>query len=306
MWLPLHFLTKIKWKSDFCLVGVNIILLPLHNHIMKKILVPTDFSPVADNALKYACEIAHKTDAAIVLLHTYHIPLISTDVPVYVDFTVLEEIKKSANERLIELKGKIANDYLGLQVVYFLEEGDVSFQVEQLVNKREYDLVVMGTTGAGTLEGLLIGSNTFDVINSLQIPVLAVPKEAIFNGIRKTAFGTNCKEDDLFLIQDFIAFAAAFDAKLTVIHLGQKEEDADDLIAWFEQDAKQKLTYEKLSFRMFYSKDVYHDLNEYLTDHNYDMLVLHKRNPGFIESILKPSLTKKFAFHSNIPLLVYK
>jgi nucleotide-binding universal stress UspA family protein len=36
---------------------------------MKKIIVPTDFSEQAKNALDLACEIAEKTDAKLVLMN---------------------------------------------------------------------------------------------------------------------------------------------------------------------------------------------------------------------------------------------
>ena len=43
---------------------------------MKKILVPTDFSEVADNAFVHALELASKVDAELLLLHTYELPIV--------------------------------------------------------------------------------------------------------------------------------------------------------------------------------------------------------------------------------------
>ncbi|RMG59745.1 MAG: universal stress protein, partial [Bacteroidetes bacterium] len=39
---------------------------------MKTILFPTDFSPVAENALRFAYELADRLGAGIVLFHAYH------------------------------------------------------------------------------------------------------------------------------------------------------------------------------------------------------------------------------------------
>jgi nucleotide-binding universal stress UspA family protein len=273
---------------------------------MNKILVPTDFSEVADNAITYAAEIAIRTNAILVLFHTYYVPMISTDVPVYVDFTVLEEIKKNATETLINKKAQLLEKFSGLSVHYILEEGDIGFMTEQVLNQNEYDLVVMGTTGAGAIQGLLVGSNTFDVINRSHIPVLAVPKNAIYNGIKKTAFGTNCRNDDFETISQFLDFAKLFDAQVSIVHIENNKENEDDLIEWFETEAKKKLHYPKLGFRMFLGKELFSDFNDYLEHHHYDLLALHKRTSGFFESIFKPSLTKKFVFHSNMAVLVYK
>ncbi len=273
---------------------------------MNKILVPTDFSPVADNAINYAAEIASRSNSAIVLLHTYMVPLVSTDVPVYVDYTVLEDIKKLAADKLIAIKERVHKVFPEISIHYIMEEGDVAFQVENQLNQNEYDLVVMGTTGANAISGFLVGSNTYDVIKRSHVPVLAVPKNAIYNEIHKIAFGTNCKNEDLDTIRQVIDFATLFDAVVSLIHIESKAEDEDDLIEWFESVAKTKLNYRKLGFRMFRGKEVFDELNAYLEQHRYSVLALHKRSAGFLESIFKPSLTKQFAFHSDIPLLVYK
>ena len=42
---------------------------------MKKILVPTDFSDKAENALKVAAQLAHKFEAEIYLLHMLELPM---------------------------------------------------------------------------------------------------------------------------------------------------------------------------------------------------------------------------------------
>ncbi|MFZ4772167.1 MAG: hypothetical protein ACOYLO_18430, partial [Ferruginibacter sp.] len=137
-------------------------------------------------------------------------------------------------------------------------------------------------------------------------PVLAVPKNAIYNGIKKMAYGTNCKNDDFETINKFIDVARLFESQVSIIHIENKKEDEDDLIEWFEMEAKKKIIYPKLGFRMFMGEDLFSEFNAYLADHHYDILGLHKRTPSFFESIFKPSLTKQFAFHSDIPLLVYK
>ena len=49
---------------------------------MKTILVPTDFSIAAENAVEYAIGFAKETNASIILFHSYHIPIPPTEVPI--------------------------------------------------------------------------------------------------------------------------------------------------------------------------------------------------------------------------------
>jgi Universal stress protein family. len=59
---------------------------------MKTIIVPTDFSPVAANALKYAIDMANDIGAQIILLNTYQVPVSYSDAPISPVSTILSKI----------------------------------------------------------------------------------------------------------------------------------------------------------------------------------------------------------------------
>ena len=74
---------------------------------MNIIVVPTDFSPSADNAMKYAAELAQTVNASLLLVHVYQIPVSMSDVPVLM--ISAEELKVNADkglERVRELLQK--------------------------------------------------------------------------------------------------------------------------------------------------------------------------------------------------------
>jgi nucleotide-binding universal stress UspA family protein len=60
---------------------------------MKLIVVPTDFSPLADNALKYGMDLATAMGSSLMIVHVYQIPISYSEVPL---ITIsLDEIKKA-------------------------------------------------------------------------------------------------------------------------------------------------------------------------------------------------------------------
>lgn len=63
--------------------------------IMKTILVPTDFSKIARNAIDYAVEIAKLTKAKLVLFHVYHVPVVPVEIPIVMP---IDEVKKETME----------------------------------------------------------------------------------------------------------------------------------------------------------------------------------------------------------------
>ena len=65
---------------------------------MNTIIVPTDFSPAADNAAEYAAKLAQRLNASVLLLHVYQLPVPMTDYPVLM--VTVEDLKKGAEEGL--------------------------------------------------------------------------------------------------------------------------------------------------------------------------------------------------------------
>ena len=83
---------------------------------MKLIIVPTDFSPLADNALKYAMDLASAMDGSIMLLNVYQLPISFSEVPM-VTISV-DELKKISEEKLDEHKKQIERITGGKLKVY--------------------------------------------------------------------------------------------------------------------------------------------------------------------------------------------
>src|SRR5262245_789811 len=72
---------------------------------MKTIIVPTDFSPVASNALHYALEMARAINAGIILLNTYQVPVSYSDSPVSpINSISIDDIRRSSEQRLEDLR----------------------------------------------------------------------------------------------------------------------------------------------------------------------------------------------------------
>ena len=68
---------------------------------MKTIIVPTDFSPAAENAMKFAADMAVNINASVLLFHVYEIPVSMTDVPVVM--VSADELRKNSESKLSEI-----------------------------------------------------------------------------------------------------------------------------------------------------------------------------------------------------------
>ena len=137
---------------------------------MKTIIVPTDFSPIATNAMHYAIDMAKSINASILLLHVYQVPVSFTDTPIVL--VSIEDLRKGAEEQIAHLKTEVEHLTSGSLKVYTETRlGNVADELENLCNKINPFAVVMGTKGASGVERILFGSNTLTAIRHLTWPV---------------------------------------------------------------------------------------------------------------------------------------
>ncbi|HEY6062775.1 MAG TPA: universal stress protein, partial [Chitinophagaceae bacterium] len=98
---------------------------------MKTIIIPTDYSPVATNAMHYGIDMAKAVNASILLLHVYNIPVSYSDVPVLL--ISVEELKKNAEDKLAELKKEVEHITSGSLKVYTEARlGNVTDELEDI------------------------------------------------------------------------------------------------------------------------------------------------------------------------------
>lgn len=176
---------------------------------MKKILVPTDFSVPAENALKVAASLARQHKAEIILLHM--MGLSDTVVTKNESREVFKAMyyMKLAEQRFDELLSK---DYLkGLKVTDTVHNYTVFSEINNISKEMEVDLIVMGSIGASGLKEVFVGSNTEKVVRTSEIPVLVIkhptekfhPKNGVFAcDFQSNAIGPYKRAKRFFEIND--------------------------------------------------------------------------------------------------------
>lgn len=279
----------------------------------ENILIPVDFSDVSNNALEYGVAFAESIGADVTLFHSVSYPGADPLAPAY------DHSATVAQSELINQREDVARTNMQNQVDQLKKRDSmkgsidfviaVGFPVDEIIrvtDENDYSFVVMGTKGESNFEDTILGSITSNVIRKSNHPVLAVPEGTTFNGISNVAFATNYDEGDKDAIHKLLDITQNFsNAQITALHV--RPEDEND-----EQNAKQlqeMITNENYGERVkldsIESQDVEKGINQYIEQQNVDMVAMLMRNMGFIRRMFDPSLTKKMAFHTNVPLLVF-
>ena len=173
---------------------------------MNTILVPTDFSAVAANALKAAKHLAKKSNAAIHLVHFYQLPLADYSNPdMLLPTEILEHHKHEANVALQNLVASLKEE--GFDADASLKFGLLTEEIESLASSLNSMMIVMGTTGASNIVNKLIGSNAANVLQHTEHPILLIPSNCHCDSFSNIVYLAELKEDDTEVLSKVFAFA---------------------------------------------------------------------------------------------------
>ncbi len=183
---------------------------------MKKILVPTDFSKEAEQALKVAAQLAKKHDSEIYLLHMLELPLDQVDaLSQYSELPEAMFFMKLAHQKF---EATMSQDYLkGVTVHETVDFNQTFTGITNTCKEHAIDLIVMGSHGANGFKEMFIGSNTEKVVRTAEVPVLVIKNEHVNFEINHFVFASDFKNDNKETYRQAIKLAQALDAKIHLL-----------------------------------------------------------------------------------------
>lgn len=270
---------------------------------MKTIIVPTDHSPTAINAMNYALDMALAINANVILFNAYSVPVSMTDVPVML--ISVEELEKNARSQMDSLKAKADHVVSGkIKIDTETRLGDTVDELELLCDRVQPFAVVMGTRDSSELERTLFGSTTMTAVRRLKWPVIAVPPGKEYGlGIRKVGFACDFKDVVDSIPADSInALVKQFNAEFHVLNVSTNGKDIDTESGEFVL-LKNMLEEAGPVFDFIRNDHVEEGIHEFAEKNNLDLVITVPRKHKFLDGLFKKHHTKKFVFHSHVPVM---
>lgn len=264
---------------------------------MKKILVPTDFSKVSENALNYACQIALKTDSEIFLLNIQSLPA-NDDASMAVE--LIKSIEQTSRERLKVIHDEIKNKYNNLKISTHFSFGIPSITVKEYLESHKFTFVVMGTRGATGADRFLFGSVAESVSKHSPCPVIIVEGDQNFEPIKKIAVPVDIKYkfNELHsVVRKIVDFANIFDAKVNWFYVNNGKSKQDP-ISFSLDDGK------KIEIEIIESESVEKGVTKYCKNHDIELLIIIKRNYGLVEQLFHRNIFSEILQHQLLPIMV--
>jgi nucleotide-binding universal stress UspA family protein len=275
---------------------------------MRKILVPTDFSENAFNAIKYACQVFKYEKSKFTIVHAYADEVYQQDASMQRSMRdqLKETIFNRSEDHLARLRSEILDYSPNPQHSFeFLSAFGVLIDVvNDLVNEKDIDIVVMGTRGSTNDRKITFGSNTLQVLRYVHCPVLAIPEHYEYHAPREILFPTNYmvpyNRRELKLLSEM---TGSFRSNIHLLyidpieHLSHRQEDNK----YFLEECLQK---QKLRFETSKEKNKTIAITKYILHKKIDMLVIVNSRHSYMEDMLYRSTIDKIGLHVKIPFLV--
>ncbi|MCB0462177.1 MAG: universal stress protein [Flavobacteriaceae bacterium] len=274
---------------------------------MRKILVPTDFSDNAMNALKYALELFKYERSEFFIMHAYQ-------DEIYTDTSLLESepldkvtkiIRDKSQVQLEKTLKKINEISPNPRHTYHIISANnmLMDEADKIVDDENIDIIVMGTRGKTDDRKLTFGSHTLQILKYVQCPVLAIlagykytqPKHILF----PTDYMIPYKRRELKLLCEM---AFSYRAIIDLLYISNskklslRQEDNQKFI-------KETLSKNSINFKTIKGKSISNAIYKYIRENKIDMLVLVNTRQSFLESILFQSTIDKISLHIDIPFL---
>ena len=210
---------------------------------MKKIILPTDFSENAYNAIKYAVHLFKDVEATFYLLHTYTPPIFQVEYVLQSPSQVGlgDSYKMRAIEQLEALKQRLLEEFKNAEhtFVTWADFNTLTDEIEIMTKNEKADLVIMGTQGATNTREILFGTNTTQVISKATCPVIAVPSNFEYVAPKEILFPTDYEIDyEKEQLKQLLDISKNHGSNIEVIHVNTGHDLSDEQIK-----NKQKLNY---------------------------------------------------------------
>lgn len=258
---------------------------------MKQIIVPTDFSVPAENAMLYAGQLAQKTGAGVLVVHVFQIPVSMSEVPVLM--ISAEELKNNADAGLLKAKEILARHYPGIEIKTESRMGDITEELNDICKTNQPLAIVTGKHGAGGVERFFFGSTSLSIVRHTTIPVIVVPENAETREVRSIALAID--ERVKVPHQKIKSLVESLRAQLHVIHVQPHKSSTKEFTSVIEGLNTVPKTIRDDEFL--------HGIQTYLEENHIDMLMILPHRHSFLERLTFRTHTEELLRKLDIPVV---
>lgn len=286
--------------------------------MVRKIIVPTDFSSSSEYACHFAIHLAQKIKAEIKLLHIFDNPMLNMGLresATYMDYvhSTIAEVERHVNAELVAFTTKMksymhSRDIDGVRIHSSMVMGSVLPGIKGIAKSYEPDFVVLGTaTTSGGSESVL-GGLADTLVQGLGIPLCAIPGPISGEHVHQfqVLYATDFNENDNSSLESLLRILEPFEKRISCIHVATdpqpaKRERMDELNMMLQH----KYGEYEIQCMLIEDDDIVNGIKDFAAADKSNLIsfTIHKR--GIFDKLFKPNLFRKIMREANMPVLLF-
>lgn len=265
------------------------------------IIAATNYSQTASNAVVYAAGFAKAIGAKLILFNAFSLSVHSANS--LINANEMQKELDKASVRLDTLSRETA-DIFKIEVSSYCSYSFLEDELLSVIDAAGADLIVMGMAEQ-SFEQDLLGNSTTSVIKNINFPVLAVPKNARFKGLKKILYACDSLSwstiKELGWLKGLIE-SIGMEIEFFNVNLSMHELKQESSIG---SGSESELQDEKHIYKTVHSNAVIDEIKKEILKYSPDVLVMVPKKYGFWDSLLHTSKTRMMASGLEIPLLAF-
>ncbi len=259
----------------------------------KRILIPTDFSKNAWNAVAYAADLYKREEVDFYLLHAYG------------------DSQKENTAENSEKEFKKIMQHLAIKTIYqdhtyftISLKNSLLLAIKQTVESKDIEIVVMGTKGETDSTAVFYGSNTIAAMEQVRnCPVMAIPRNIVYQDpneiVFPTSFKTHFKRREL---KHLFEISRITNAPVRILHivkekgLTSQQNSNKNLL----EDSFDGLDY---SFHWLENVEVQEGLFNFVTERSSGMIAFINKKHLLFGRIFSNPMVKQLGIYATVPVL---
>ncbi|MDV7139558.1 universal stress protein [Maribacter sp. TH_r10] len=277
---------------------------------MKTVLLPTDFSDNAWNAIFTALKIFETADCNFVLLNSYEpkiTNLLGNKSKERLG-VIYDSLSKNSKAQLKKTMEYLNTHHARNNHSFEFESisNNLESAINEVVGEKDVDLIVMGTKGATGAKEVFLGSNTVRVIKKVRkCPIIAVPEDYDFKKLKKVVFPTDFTHTYLKReLRPLVDLVSLWKAEIYILQIAQENKLGEDQ----REHMKMLSKYLKGVDHSFHTFEMWNNVSEataeFAKKNNADFIALIHYPHTFMEKLTREPVVRKIGFHTKIPLLI--
>lgn len=272
-----------------------------------KILVTTDFSANSKAGLRFAIQLASQHKVELTFFHSHYIMKPTS----WSDATFSAYEKTEANKILNNLKRFVESTYKSMKGDSKYSKCVIKSSVFTDTNIRDYasenkfNFICISTRGAGKFKKI-IGTNTSNLINQSDVPVIAIPISYKVEKITNILYASDLAQLERELKQ-VVDFAKPIKAKVELLHFNSPLEIIID--SKLIESAIKKFSKYDITLHLENPDPVVTLISNIETAIEKSkpsmMIMFTQQNRTFFEKLFLSSKSAEYSFNTKIPLLVF-